>query len=167
MVRLCQDVKKAKSDKRATFDLDEVVLCNNETDSSEKELSFPFDIFYKERIKEGIPALFNYLQSKEYDIWLYSAKDYSWDHIKRLFALYKVNVSGVITGTSRKIDSNPEHKAYIQKLLSETYHHTLHIDNENVVKTDYLTKEFQEYPIIKTKDNWAFNVMEIVRELCT
>jgi hypothetical protein len=160
-------LKKAKYDKRATFDLDEVILCNSEQDPSEKELSFPFNSFYKERIKEGVPALFNYLRSKEYDIWLYSAKDYSWDHIKRLFALYKVNISGVITGTSRKLDSNPEHKAYVQKLLSETYHYTLHIDNDTIVRTDYTTKEFDEYPIDQNNGNWAYSVMEIVKEICS
>ena len=46
------------------------------------ELSFPFNNFYKERIKEGIPALFNYLMSKEYDIWLYG-EDYPFVYVEK------------------------------------------------------------------------------------
>jgi hypothetical protein len=159
-------IKNAKSDKRVTLDLDEVVLCDDEHTAAEKPLPFPLNRFYKERIREGVPAVFDFLSQKGYDIWLYSAKYYSWDHIKNLFALYRVNVRGVVTGTSRRAGYNQGHKKEVEKMLSDTYHHTLHIDSDTVLKTNYLTKEFEEFDIDPNANNWAWSVIEIVGKIC-
>ena len=149
-------------DKRVTLDLDEVVFCpegNEMTAQGEKALSFPFNRFYKERLRVGIPALFRFFEKNGYDIWVYSSKFYSTDYIKSLFNRYHVKVTGIVTGTEKR--RNKEFRAKHDKLIKEKYKHTLHVDSDTVLKIYSKTGEFEEYDI-ESKNTWSKNVMDIV-----
>ena len=64
------DIKKilenSRHDKRATFDMDEVVFRADDAPHLEKKLGFPFSIKHKRRIRLGIPALFYNLSKNGY-----------------------------------------------------------------------------------------------------
>lgn len=156
-------LRNAKHDKRVAIDLDEVIFTADSDGSYEDSLPFPFSITFKERIRSGIPALFNYLKKNGYDIWVYSANDYSFDHIHRLFKLYHVSVDGVVTGMhrlSKGKEANP-----IQVLLTSKYKYTLNIDNNSVLKIYNQTGSFIEKEIHTEDSNWSAQVMAIVGEL--
>jgi hypothetical protein len=158
-------VESAMHDKRVTLDLDEMVFGADENGKTEPKPPFPFQIFYKEDVKAGIPALFHYLWEEGYDIWLYSSKFYSIDYIWGLFSRYHVKVVGIVTGTSRNTDYSRRAKSTINKMISEKYTYTLHIDNDAVLRINSKTKEFEEYPLNKEKGLWKDQVREVFAEI--
>ena len=156
-------LRNSKHDKRVTMDLDEVVFYDEKTmqqDHSEKQLGFPFNRMFKERLRLGIPALFRTLEKKGYDIWVYSSKYYSTDYIKSLFRKYHVNVTGIVTGTEKRKDK----KNSYDSLLKEKYKQTLHIDNDMVLKIESKSGNFNEFNI-DSSEGWSKNVIQIVEEI--
>ena len=160
------DIKKmidrSVNDKRVTFDLDEVVFCDPDKEEAEKKLPFPFGKYYKERLRLGIPALFNHLSKEGYDIWVYSANFYSMDHIRNFLKRYHVDITGIVTGTSKKNRTDGKEKKEIDSLLARKYKETIHIDNETVLKIDNTTGEFTESAIESDKGGWSKSVLDIM-----
>ena len=156
-------MKDSDNDRRVTFDLDEVIFVTD--GPSEKTPGFPADLFYKERIKPGVPVLFNFLLQKGYDIWVYSEKYYSIDFIRALFKNYHVTVSGIVTGTAKKSNMDEDAKNRIQKQISEKYKYTIHVDNDTVLKTLSKSKDFEEFNIEKDAADWSREVKRIIGDM--
>ena len=160
------DIKKmlenTTNNKRVTLDLDEVVFGIKGEEALEKKLPLPLRLEYRERLRSGIPALFHYLKSKDYDIWVYTSNFYSFDYIKQLFKKYHVKVDGVVTGNAKR---SGEAKVRIDKLFSEKYKSTVLIDKELVVRTTPGCVEYKEKEINTEDLNWSLAVKKIFDEL--
>ena len=155
-------LSKTKNDKRVALDLDEVVFGKEGEQPLEKQLPFPFNHEYKERLRSGIPALFHYLSKHGYDIWVYTSNYYSFDYLKQMFKRYHVKVDGVITGNFKRSDAS---KNMIDKMIQEKYKTTVHVDRETVLKTIVNSDEFIDKTIATGKHNWSLAVMKIMDEL--
>ncbi|AOZ95403.1 ParB N-terminal domain-containing protein [Butyrivibrio hungatei] len=155
-------LERSTHDKRVTFDLDEVVFGKEGEEALERGLSFPFSLEYKERLRIGIPALFNHLSVLGYDIWVYSSNFYSFDYLKQLFKRYHVKVDGVVTGIAKR---SQEAKDKYNKLIAEKYKSTIHVDRNMVLKTYTGSKEFEEKEIPLSDLSWSHAVMDIVDEM--
>ena len=156
-------LRASDHDKRVTLDLDEVVFAVGEGMPAEKPLHFPVNKIYKERIRLGIPALLHYLGKEGYDIWVYTARYYSYDYISAYFRKYSVKVDGVITGTVRKTKAGAEAKKRTEQLFAAKYVETLHIDNDMVLRTFRDSREHEEYVLEDTGIGWSKAVMEVVK----
>ena len=157
-------LRSSRSDRRVTLDLDEGVLHTGEG-TAEKALPFPVGLFFRERLRLGIPALFRFLNKQGYDIWLYSAKYYSFTRLRRLFRLYRTQVTGIVTGTARKSPLNTRLKEKLEKGVSEQYRTTVHIDATGVLRVDSQTRRYEEYPLKKTGPQWSAEIMDLIGAL--
>ena len=158
-------LEKSKHDKRVTLDLDEVVFGTSDDIPREKALKFPYSLKYKQRIRLGIPALFYFLAQNGYDIWVYSSNYYSIDDIKDFFRCYHANVNGIITGMAKKNRQTEASAAGMEKLISNKYSVTLHIDNETILRTVKADKSFDEFEINATPEEWAKRAITIIEEI--
>ena len=158
-------LEKSKHDKRATLDLDEVIFRSNDDPYLEKALGFPYSLKHKQRIRLGIPALFYYLSKNGYDIWVYSSNYYSIDDIREYFRCYHVHVNGIITGTAKKNKQTESSSANIEKMISNKYAVTLHIDNDMLLRTEKATGEFQEFALDVPPEEWAKKAITIIEEI--
>ena len=160
------DIRKmletSENDKRATFDLDEVIFCP-ETDPEVEKLPglFHFGI-HKKRLRVGIPVLFRYLKSNGYDIWVYSGDFYSIDDIRAYFKRYSVLVDGIITGTKKKRKDGGNESPGVEKLITSKYNETLHADNNLVLVTHSRSKDFEEAQIDCIPSEWTREVIAAV-----
>ena len=152
-------------EKRASFDLEEVICRPADSPFLEKKLGFPFGLKQKRYIKLGIPALFYKLSKCGYDIWLYSSEYESIDEIRKFFRHYRVHVDGIITGLAEDKKSVKEKRAGIEKMISDKYGATLHIDNDMVVFTKKGKDDFRDYTINATDETWSKEVISIVEEI--
>ena len=163
------DIKKmlelSKHDKRVTLDLDEVVFCSDKDVPMEKPLIFPFNKLYKERLRRGIPTLLHFLAKQGYDIWVYTARYYSFEYIQALFKRYSVKVDGIITGTARKEKSDAEARKRTGNLICAHYCETLHIDNDMLLRTRRDSKDFEEYSLNCDPADWSHAVMTVIKGL--
>ena len=159
-----QMVRKSQHNKRVTLDLDEVVFCEGD-EPAEKGLSFPFSRWYKERIRRGVPALLHYLSKQDYDIWVYTAKYYSFEYIRSYFRHYSVRLDGIVTGSARKGWLGEEARKRMEELMRNQYKETLHIDSASVVRTGQIGKRYEVHSVEVSAAEWAQTVMKIVEDI--
>ena len=148
--------------RRATFDLDEVVF----TDPAMPCEPFRRSLFtgrFKERLRPGIPALFHFFHTLDYDVWVFSSAYYSMEYIRKLLLLYSVHIDGLITGTARKTADAAAKKASIEGLIAKKYSETVNIDTHQVVRVLKDTKEFEQYELPQSYDTWSTSVMSAVK----
>ncbi len=155
-------LKNSTHEKRAAFDLDEVLLRGEDDPYLEKPLPSPWDKTYKERIRLGVPALFHALEKSGYDIWLYSMGYPSVDAVQDYFRLYHVNVTGVIAAVGTK---KAAAGAELEKLIQGKYRCTLHIDNDMVLQIRRDTREHREFPLSGAPDTWSREIIEVLEKL--
>ena len=158
-------LKNSRHERRAALDLDEVVFCGAEDAPAEKALGFPFGRIYRDRLARGIPALFRYLNTHGYDIWVYTSGLYSMEHIRQLFRLYHLRVHGIVTGTGRKKNTDAAVRKRIEAEIAAAYPETLHIDRRTVLRMDSGTGEYSEYGLTGDPETWSQEVMKILGEL--
>ncbi|MCR5322121.1 MAG: ParB/RepB/Spo0J family partition protein [Lachnospiraceae bacterium] len=161
-------LQNSKHDKRLSVDLDEVVFASADESLLMKPLPFPRRLFYKERIRIGIPAIFHFLAMHGYDIWLYTSAYYSYDYLKHLMHIYGVHADGVITGAKRKTEDNAETKekiAGLQKLFRENYTETLTFDGKGILRTFASGRDFEHYELDCAPSDWPHEVMNVLEQL--
>ena len=158
-------IRNAKHDKRVTLDLDEVVFQSGQSAALEKALPFPFNLLYKERLRLGVPALFHYLKKNGYDIWVYSANYYSMEYIRKYFALYRVWVDGIVTGTARKGWFSEEDRKKLEEMIAKKSPQTIHIDNQSLMRVNSQTKEYDDYSLSGNPTTWSHEITEIIGAL--
>lgn len=156
-------LQNTQHEKRAAFDLDEVLLRAADDPYLEKPLSFPWNRIYQERIRLGVPSLFHYLELRGYDIWLYSTKYHSADAVQDYFRRYHVKVSGVISAVGKR--KKGASWSGIEKLIQSQYRETLHIDNDMVLQIFNDTKEHREFPVSGAPDTWSREIIEALDKL--
>ena len=155
-------MEQARHSKRLTMDLDEVVFASGTQEQAEKPVIFPFNRVYRERISLGIPALISFFQFRGYDVWVYTAGNYSPDYIRKLLKLHRIQVTGIITGTGRKGKAYHQEMVDMQKQMMAKYTDTIHLDHEKILKINHQTKDHQEIPV-PAKGTWAAEVMELMK----
>ena len=158
-------IRKTGARKRAVLDLDEVVFCAEGDQQAEKKLGFPANRIFRERIRIGIPALFNYLNQHGYDIWVYTPQYYSLDYIRRLFMFYNCRVTGIVTGTARKSPRGASIIKELDKMLEAKYQSVTHIDRNIVFRTVSRRKGIETHNLEKSDDIWSSKVMGIIGEM--
>ena len=158
-------LRASKHDKRVTLDLDEVVFVDDKNAPMEKGLHFPYNRMYKERVRLGIPALLHYFGKQGYDVWVYTAKYYSYDYIRAYFKKYYVKLDGVITGTARKVKDKDEEKKKTEQLFKAKYVETIHVDNNSLVRSFRDSKEFEDYELSGNPESWSQEVMNVIKGL--
>ena len=156
-----KDIRRiiANSDhnRRATLDLDEVVFCQE--DAADRKPVFPWRLIYRQPMRLGFPALVRFLQRRGYDVWVYSSEYHSQDYIERYLRAHQVRVTGIVTGTARKVSAAVRKE--MEALIASHYAETVHIDCASVVRTHSGDKAFEEYPLSGKGDAWSREIMEI------
>ena len=160
-----QMLQNVKHQKRVTLDLDEVVFQREPGEAVEKKLPFPLDRIYKERLRRGIPALFHFLKTNGYDIWVYSKRYYSTEYIQMLFKCYHVQIDGIVTGTGRKAKNMEAQKKKLQALIAKKYPLTIHIDRHSLLCISGESKDYMEYPLTGNEMTWSQEIMNIIGAL--
>lgn len=154
-----EDIKRmleaTGNDRRVTMDLDEVVFRPSGDTDVERSFSFIRFGIYKSRLRLGIPALFSYLSSCGYDIWVYSSNYYSIDDVQKYFRKYSVNVDGVITG---------KNIGRADKMILGKYKETVHIDNDLILITYGQSKDYNEIPLDLSGRDWSRGVMDAIKK---
>ena len=158
-------IVKSDRSKRASINLDDVVFCQDNTEPAEKPLFFPFNKIFKEPVRKGIPGLVYALQSAGYDVWVYSTGYASTDYINHLFRHYGVRVDGIINGAHRINSTQKNDMNSVNDLMAKKYRITLNIDMESVSWIRSETKEFEAIDIPSKGEDWARQVIAIVRKL--
>lgn len=162
-----EDVKKilenSSHTKRAALDLDEVLFRGE--GPLERPLPFPWSKLYPERLRRGVSALFHFLAKNGYDIWLYSSNYYSTDYIQRYFRRYHGKITGVMTAVGKRAKAADDAGKSLEKLITNKYRFTVHIDNESVLQIVKETKDLREFALSGDDALWSREVMDAITQI--
>ena len=164
-----EDVKRILAStgrsKRAVLDLDEAVFTGDPAEPAEKPLRFPFGRIYTERIRLGVPALFHFLTTHGYDVWLYSSGYYSFDYVQRYFRRYGVKVTGVISAANRQSKAAREQRRKLEQSITESYSTTLHIDPGAVLEVNNSTGEYADHELSSSGGRWPQEAIGVIERI--
>ena len=152
---ILKQLNKNKREKRASINLDDVILCQKEEDLSEKGLKFPYNRFYKDRIRLGVPALIHNLQQEGFDVWIYTFGYASSDYIERLLSKYQIHADGIINGARHKNKEDQKLAGEIKSEMERKYSITLHIDLESALLTKRGETAFHQRKIKEKDERWS------------
>ena len=158
-------MEKSVRSKRASINLDDVVFCQNDSEPAEKPLFFPYNRIFREPVRKGIPGLVYALQNAGYDVWIYTAGYASTDYISQMFRHHRIKVDGIINGANRLNSPKRSNLSTVKELMANKYRITLNIDTDSVSWIRSETKDFDTIGIDPNNENWAHQVIEIIRKL--
>lgn len=150
---------------RVSFDLDEVLFVNPQTHKTEKELPFPFNKLFKERLRLGTPELISALHREGFEVWVYTSSFRSEAYIKSLFLMYRVKFDGIVNGNRHLQEVQGNRKESLPQKMPCRYRISLHIDDESVICTAGKAYGFNVYQLDAQDDNWKEKILERVHEI--
>lgn len=156
-------LQNSQHERRAAFDLDEVIIRGADDPFLEEPLPFPWKNIYKVRIRRGVPAVFHVLERNGYDIWLYSSQYHSADTVQNYFHKYHVKITGVVSATGKKIFQRVN-DIKVEKMIHERYRQTLHVDNNMVLLTGNDVKEPLEFELSGAPETWSQEVVDVIEK---
>jgi len=156
--RILAEIEKSNNDKCISFDFDEVLNCEGKSVEADKTPGFPFNLFYKERLRKNVGACITELERLGFDVWLYTGSYLSKEHIDGLLRHHGAKITGVMNGMKGKRPNSKVTEAFKKK-----YKVIVHADNESLVWVNTETKDFDDMKI-SSGDDWASQVHLKVKE---
>ena len=153
---------------RVSFDLDEVLFVSPKTHKTEPPLRFPFNRFFRERLRLGTPDVIQTLQRLGYEVWVYTSSFSSERYITWLFRLYGVRFDGIVNGTRHLKEVQRDNRSVLPQKLPNRYRISLHIDDEAVICSMGPQYGFRTYQLDAQDDNWKEKIIaraEQIRKL--
>lgn len=158
-------LEKSRNNKRVTVDLNELVFVDEAECSVEKKLPFPANRIYKENIRLGFPALCRFLQSKGYDLWVFTSDFYSVDYIERLLKKHYIKPDGIITASGRIEKTAEDKKKRIKELMKKKYSRTLNLYNDMMILVESQTGDYEQFPLEGSANDWVKSVEKVVKKI--
>ncbi len=151
------DIKRilqhTRNSKRVSMDFDEVILIDPDSRNP----------LCEENLRIGVPALFHFLKSRDYDIWLYTARYYSMKDIKRFFRRLSVRVDGIVTGMVSHRPGIGAVRSALDSGAVSVYPRSVHIDSRSVLCIDRSRKKFMEHDLSGAAETWSQEIMDYIK----
>ena len=161
-----RDKNKNGSDRlKVSFDLDEVLFVSPDTHKTEPALPFPLNKIFIERLRYGTPKLINKLQSRGYEVWVYTSSYRSEKYIKNLFRLYGVRFNEIVNAQRHLKEVQRDKKTILPQKLPNNYRISLHIDDEAVVATYGKAYGFEVFQLDAQDDDWEEKIISKMEKI--
>lgn len=150
---------------KISFDLDEVLFVSPNTHKTEKELPFPLNKIFRERLRLGTPKLINELRARGYSIWVYTSSYRTTGYIKWLFRCYGVKFDEIVNAQRHLREVQGNKREILPQKLPNKYRISLHIDDEEVVATYGKAYGFDVFKLNAQDDNWAEKILDRMKKI--
>ena len=142
-----------------SFDLDDTLFVSPDTFRTERELRFPWNKIYVERLRFGTKDLFEKLHSEGVETWIYTTSFRSERYIRNLFRHYGIRIGQVINGTKHMAEVQGKGNEPMPSKYPGKYHIDLHIDDDISVYQNGRTYGFKVFLIGPPDDLWAEKIL--------
>lgn len=150
---------------RVSFDLDDTLFVDSAKFSTEKALPFPFRIMYRERLRLGTKALFNYLKENNIEAWVYTTSFRSERYIRGLFGLYGIRLCEVVNGERHAREVQKNSGEALPSKYPGKYRIALHIDDDISVKQNGDTYGFRVLIVGEEDGQWVEKIIKRIEEI--
>ena len=152
--------KQSQEKMRVSFDLDEVLFVSPETHKTEPKLHYPWNKFYKERLRLGTPALINELQKLGYEVWIYTSSYRTEQYLRRFFRHYGVHFDGIVNAQRHLKEVQRDKKEILPQKMPQYYRISLHVDDEAVICSLGREYGFHTYQLEGDDDDWKQKIID-------
>lgn len=141
-----------------SFDLDDTLFVDPEKYDTEKELMFPLNKIFKDRLRLGTVELLSKIKENGIRLWIYTTSFRSPRYITAVFRCYGIKIDEVVNGERhyREIQ-NGRAEAMPSKYPSK-YRIDLHIDDDISVLQNGKTYGFKVVLINDESSDWANDI---------
>ncbi len=160
---MAEDKNKWKM--RVSFDLDEVLFVSPQTHKTEKELIFPLNRIFRERLRLGTRDVIKTLQKMGYEVWVYTSSFRSERYIRTLFRLYGIRFDGIVNGNRHLKEVQRNNKTILPQKLPNRYRISLHIDDETIVCSLGRQYGYNTYQLDAEDEKWKDKIIERAEEI--
>lgn len=148
-----------------SFDLDDTLFVSPDKFKTEKELNFPWNKIYKERLRFGTISLIKQIKEEGIQVWIYTTSFRSERYIRGLFRHYGIKPDDIINGTrhAKEVQGNkiePMPSKYPGK-----YRIDLHIDDDVSVLQNGRLYGFKVHLVDGQDDEWANKILDKIRKI--
>lgn len=159
---LSRMLEETKNSKLVSFDFDEVLLCQDKNDEA-AIVDRLFSRKFKERLRTGAPEVIKLLQEKGYDICVYTSNYFCEEDFIEFFYMYRLKINIVVNGVNEKRKHSKGNAKRLQGMLRDKYKQIIHIDNESVIFTNTVTKEYDVCEFEDPNGSWSENVIRLIQ----
>ena len=152
---------------KISFDLDDTLFVSPDKFKTEKNLKFPFNIMYKERLRYGTVKLIGELKKMGAEIWIYTTSFRSERYIRGLFKRYGIKLDQVVNGVRHTVEVQRGKKEPMPSKYPSWYRIDLHIDDDVSVLNNGKIYGFKVFLIGEQDDKWTDKILEYCRLLRT
>ncbi|MBQ9518952.1 MAG: HAD family hydrolase [Firmicutes bacterium] len=150
---------------RVSFDLDDTLFVSPENFKTEKELKFPFNKIFKERLRYGAIELLNFIREQGIELWIYTTSFRSDGYIRGLFLCYGVKLDRIVNGERHQKEVQANKRESMPSKYPSKYRIDLHIDDDISVAQNGKTYGFKVFVIGGQDDLWAEKVKQQIMDL--
>lgn len=142
-----------------SFDLDDTLYVSPTEFQTEKELKFPWNIIYKERLRLGTIDLFRKLQSEGIETWIYTTSFRTEKYIRHMFGHYGIKVGQIINGSRHMREVQAGKKEPMPSKYPAKYRIDLHIDDDQSVMQNGKIYGFKVFIVGPPDDEWGNKIL--------
>ncbi len=150
---------------RVSFDLDDTLFVSPEKFETEKELMFPLNVIFKERLRYGTIDLFDYLKKNNIEIWIYTTSFRSEKYIRSLFHCYGLKVDSVVNGQRHEKEVQAGKNEPMPSKYPCKYRIDLHIDDDVSVLQNGKIFGFKVFLIAGQDDLWTEKITAEIQRI--
>ena len=150
---------------RISFDLDDTLFVAPDHFKVEKELNFPWNKIYKERLRFGTIGLMKSLRKSGAEIWIYTTSFRSEGYIHGLFKHYGIRLDEVVNGARHAREVQRDKPEPMPSKYPSWYRIDLHVDDDVSVLRNGKTYGFKVFLINGQDDAWVEKILECVQKM--
>ena len=150
---------------RISFDLDDTLFVSEKKFKTEKAPRFPFNLLYKEQLRQGTVGLMKRLCAEGVEVWIYTTSFRSERYIRGLFALYGIRPDAVVNGERHAREVQRTRKDAMPSKYPSRYKIDLHIDDDVSVLQNGRTYGFRVLIVGEQDDEWADKIWNEVEKI--
>lgn len=150
---------------KVSFDLDDTLFVSPKNYKTEKELKFPFNKIYKERLRLGTIDLMNWIREQGIELWVYTTSFRTERYIRGLFRCYGIKLDFVVNGESHAREVQADKREPMPSKYPGKYRIDLHIDDDISVVQNGRTYGFKVFLIGAQDDQWIEKIKQEIKEI--
>ena len=148
-----------------SFDLDDTLFVSPNNFKVEHELSFPFSLIYKERLRFGTIELMTWLREQGIQIWIYTTSFRTERYIRGLFKHYGIKLDSVVNGFRHSQEVQAGKTEAMPSKYPGRYRIDLHIDDDISVAKNGQTYGFKVFVVGEDDDSWVKKLEDEIQKI--
>lgn len=106
-----------------------------------------------------------FLQSRGYDVWVFTSEYCSVDYIRGLLKKYHVEPDGIITVSGRIEKTTEDKKKRIKDIINKKYLRTLTLYDDMMIVVNNRSGASNQIPLEGKGNEWVLSVEKVVKGL--